>query len=66
MKLRCVWELFLCSGFFFKVILGVTFSGILLTVLYGVTTIAYLAGFLFFVFAFNAVAANWEMLMSAK
>lgn len=51
------------SFFFLKVILGVTFSGILLTVLYGVTGIAHLVGSLF---AFNAVAANWEMFMLGK
>lgn len=48
--------------FFFKVILGVTFSGIL-RVLYSITVIAYLTGF---GFAFKTVATNWEMLMPGK
>lgn len=64
MKLGCLCESYFYVGFFFFfwVILGVTFSGIL-TVLYSITMVAYLAGFLF---AFNTVATNWEMLMPGR
>lgn len=53
----CVW-----FGFLFRVILGVTFSGIL-RVLYSATVIAHLAGF---GFSFNTVATTWEMLLPGK
>jgi len=49
--------------FFFQAILGVTFDGILLTIPCRAIVIACLTGF---GLAFNAVATNWEMLMSGK
>lgn len=51
-----------CGLVFLKVILGVTFSGIL-RVLYSATVVVYLAGF---GFSFNTAATNWEMLMPGK
>lgn len=65
MKLGCLCESYFCVcvvWFFLKVILGVTFSGIL-RVLYSITVIAYLTGF---GLVFNTVATNWEMLMPGK
>lgn len=65
MKLDCLCEsyFYVCMCFcFFRVILGLTFIGIL-TALYSIIETAYLAGF---GFAFNTVATNWEVLMPEK